>query len=100
MWLLQNKWFKSALGLFVSAVKIVELMRETIELLDIQALIVVAEEAKVMEKVVDKIMLFGGIGEVIAESIFELTGKETCMSTLGHLQRGGEYGQSHWYQLR
>ena len=33
---------------------------------------------------------FGGIGEVIAERISELTGKETRACTLGHLQRGGE----------
>lgn len=31
----------------------------------------------------------GGIGEVIADKISELTGKETRTCTLGHLQRGG-----------
>jgi 6-phosphofructokinase 1 len=33
---------------------------------------------------------FGGIGEVLAERIGEMTGKETRACTLGHLQRGGE----------
>ncbi|MFC4995145.1 6-phosphofructokinase [Rubritalea tangerina] len=32
----------------------------------------------------------GGIGEVVAERIGTLTGKETRACTLGHLQRGGE----------
>lgn len=32
----------------------------------------------------------GGIGEVIADRIAELTGKETRACTLGHLQRGGQ----------
>ncbi|MEO1857655.1 MAG: ATP-dependent 6-phosphofructokinase [Rubritalea sp.] len=32
----------------------------------------------------------GGIGEVIADRISTLTGKETRACTLGHLQRGGE----------
>ena len=33
---------------------------------------------------------FGGIGEVLAERVGELTGKEVRACTLGHLQRGGE----------
>ena len=31
----------------------------------------------------------GGLGEIVAEQIAELTGKETRSVTLGHLQRGG-----------
>ena len=37
-----------------------------------------------------KSVRFGGIGEVIANRISTLTGKETRACTLGHLQRGGE----------
>ena len=32
---------------------------------------------------------FGGVGDMIAEKIQQLTGKETRACTLGHLQRGG-----------
>lgn len=33
---------------------------------------------------------FGGIGEVLAKRIGDMTGKEMRACTLGHLQRGGE----------
>lgn len=58
-------------------------------------MIVVAEGARLPEGEVitrnssDKNSRLGGIGEVIAEKITELTGKETRTCTLGHLQRGG-----------
>ncbi len=32
---------------------------------------------------------FGGVGDIVAEKIQQLTGKETRACTLGHLQRGG-----------
>ncbi|MDB9741822.1 6-phosphofructokinase [Akkermansiaceae bacterium] len=59
-------------------------------------LVVVAEGAKlpdgdvVVKKCADGgDVRLGGIGEVIASRLEELTGKETRACTLGHLQRGG-----------
>ncbi len=59
-------------------------------------LVVVAEGAKlpdgdlVLKKdCVDGEARLGGIGEIVASRIEELTGKETRACTLGHLQRGG-----------
>ena len=61
------------------------------------ALVVVAEGAKIKGgEQIRKVGLngesgsLGGIGEVIAERLSSLTGKETRACTLGHLQRGGE----------
>jgi 6-phosphofructokinase 1 len=59
------------------------------------SLIVVAEGARMPEGLVGKEnthggeMRLGGIGDLVAEEIEKLTGKETRSCTLGHLQRGG-----------
>jgi len=59
-------------------------------------LVVVAEGAKlcdgelVMKDHGDGESRLGGVGEVVAQRIEEMTGKETRACTLGHLQRGGE----------
>ena len=59
-------------------------------------MIVVAEGASlpdgdlITKNEIGKSVRFGGIGEVVAERISEMTGKETRACTLGHLQRGGE----------
>ncbi|WP_018968926.1 6-phosphofructokinase [Rubritalea marina] len=59
-------------------------------------MIVVAEGAhlpegdQITKSTVGKSVRFGGIGEVVAERIAKMTGKETRACTLGHLQRGGE----------
>ena len=59
-------------------------------------MIVVAEGAhlpdgdQITKSSVGKSVRFGGIGEVVAERIAEMTDKETRACTLGHLQRGGE----------
>ena len=62
---------------------------------DHSSLVVVAEGAKMPEGLVAKTnehggeVRLGGIGNIVAKQIEELTGKETRACTLGHLQRGG-----------
>lgn len=60
------------------------------------ALVVVAEGAKLpdgelvtLDKKTKGEVRLGGMGEIVASKLEELTGKETRCCTLGHLQRGG-----------
>lgn len=60
------------------------------------AIVVVAEGAKavggghvVREKMAGRAERLGGIGEVVAHQIEEITGRESRTVVLGHLQRGG-----------
>lgn len=60
------------------------------------SMIVVAEGARVREgdlvirEESEGEVRLGGIGEMVAEEVAEMTGKEVRTCTLGHLQRGGE----------
>lgn len=64
---------------------------------DHSSIVVVAEGTKLPngnqviqgEGTTEKQQRFGGIGDIVAEKLSELTGKETRACRLGHLQRGG-----------
>ncbi len=76
--------------------KVAEFIRERGATGDHSTLVVVAEGAHLPEG--DHVTIdsnaggevrLGGIGEIVAHRLEELTGKETRACTLGHLQRGG-----------
>ncbi|MCW9034414.1 MAG: ATP-dependent 6-phosphofructokinase [Alphaproteobacteria bacterium] len=43
-----------------------------------------------LQNMVDGQVLYGGVGHIIGEKIHEMTGAETRVTVLGHVQRGGQ----------
>ncbi len=44
----------------------------------------------ILQKIVDGKTLYGGVGHIIGEKIQQMTGAETRVTVLGHVQRGGQ----------
>lgn len=76
--------------------KVAEVIRQREEAGRHSTLVVVAEGAKLSDGELVTVsensggeVRLGGVGDVVAQRIEQLTGKETRACTLGHLQRGG-----------